>query len=129
MVVARRIDCRDESKRSDRGGGDPNNSMAPMPSAEWARRLGALLPKPFTASWSGSPADPTEYKVAARCFAPQGRLPSNCSPCSRSGFTPASLSRSTAPLLAQAPAVEKLKEKIAESHTKDLTEKSPYKDL
>lgn len=31
--------------------------------------------------------------------------------------------------LAQAPAVEKLKEKIAESRTKDLTEKSPYKEL
>jgi hypothetical protein len=31
--------------------------------------------------------------------------------------------------LAQAPAVEKLKEKIAESRAKDLTEKSPYKEL
>src|SRR4029077_11116439 len=26
-------------------------------------------------SWSGSNTDPTEYKVAARCFAPNGRAP------------------------------------------------------
>ena len=59
-----------------RGGGDPNNSMASMPSAEWARRLGASPSKRMTASWSGSNTDPTEYKVAARCFAPNGGLPS-----------------------------------------------------
>jgi hypothetical protein len=35
-------------------------------SLEWARRLGASLPKRMTASWSGSCAGPTEYKVAAR---------------------------------------------------------------
>ena len=58
-----------------RGGGDPNNSMASMPSAEWARRLGASPSKRMTASWSGSNTDPTEYKVAARCFAPNGRAP------------------------------------------------------
>src|SRR6516164_6675568 len=59
-----------------RGGSDPNNSMASMPSAEWARRLGASPSKRMTASWSGSNTDPTEYKVAARCFAPNGGLPS-----------------------------------------------------
>src|SRR5262249_50694488 len=63
-----------------RGGGDPNNSMASMPSAEWARRLGASPSKRMTASWSGSNTDPTEYKVAARCFAPNGGLPSGRSP-------------------------------------------------
>ena len=44
--------------------------MASMPSARWARRLGASPLKRMTASWSGSLADPTAYKVAARCFAP-----------------------------------------------------------
>jgi hypothetical protein len=34
------------------------------------RRLGALPPKRMIASWSGSHADPTGYKDAARCFAP-----------------------------------------------------------
>ena len=43
---------------------------------EWARRLGASLLKPMTASWSGPRKGPTEYKVAARCFACHGRLPS-----------------------------------------------------
>src|ERR1700758_4688538 len=48
-----------------RGGGDPNNSMASMPSAEWARRLGASPSKRMTASWSGSNTDPTEYRSYA----------------------------------------------------------------
>src|SRR4029077_12233521 len=61
---------RDWPSITSRGGGDPNNSMASMPSAEWARRLGASPSKRMTASWSGSNTDPTEYKVAARCFAP-----------------------------------------------------------
>ena len=43
---------------------------------EWARRLGASLLKPMTASWSGPRKGPTEYKVAARCVARHGRLPS-----------------------------------------------------
>jgi hypothetical protein len=33
---------------------------------EWARRLGALLPKRMVASWSGSSTDPTGYKDAAQ---------------------------------------------------------------
>ena len=37
------------------------------------RRLGALPPKRMIASWSGSHADPTGYKDAARCFAPNWR--------------------------------------------------------
>jgi len=45
-------------------------------SLEWARRLGASPPKRITASWSGSSVEPTEYKCAARSFAPYGRLPS-----------------------------------------------------
>jgi hypothetical protein len=40
-------------------------------------RLGASPLKRMTASWFGSHADPTEYKVAARCFVPNGRLPSD----------------------------------------------------
>src|SRR5260221_13566117 len=59
-----------------RDGGDPNRNLASMPSGEWARRFGASPPKRMAASWSGSNADPTEYKVAARCFAPNGGLPS-----------------------------------------------------
>jgi hypothetical protein len=47
-----------------------------MPPTEWARFLGALPPKRMAASWSGSPADPTEYKVAARAIARKARLPS-----------------------------------------------------
>jgi len=58
-----------------RGGGDPNTAMASMPLGEWARRLGALPPKRMTASWSGSHADPTEYKDVAQCFAPRWRAP------------------------------------------------------
>jgi hypothetical protein len=50
--------------------------MAAMPPTEWARFLGALPPKRMAASWSGSPADPTEYKVAARAIARKARLPS-----------------------------------------------------
>ena len=45
-------------------------------SLEWARRLGASPPKRMAASWSGSRVGPTEYKVAARSFAPDGGLPS-----------------------------------------------------
>ena len=41
-----------------------------------AHHLGASPSKRMVASWSGSLLDPTEYKVAARCFAPNGRLPS-----------------------------------------------------
>ena len=37
-----------------RGGGNPNTAMAAMPLGEWTRRLGALLQKRMTASWSGS---------------------------------------------------------------------------
>src|SRR5260221_13049483 len=59
-----------------RDGGDPNRNLASMPSGEWARRFGASPPKRMAASWSGSNADPTEYKVAARCFAPNGGGPS-----------------------------------------------------
>src|SRR4051795_4408854 len=50
--------------------------MVKMPLREWARRLGALAPKRMTASWSGSFADPTETKVAARCCALNGGGPS-----------------------------------------------------
>jgi hypothetical protein len=49
-----------------RGGGDPKNAMASMPEPEWVRRLGASPLKRMAASWSGSQADPTDYKVAAR---------------------------------------------------------------
>src|SRR5215469_4750690 len=38
-------------------------------------RLGASPPKRIAASWSGSDAGPTKYKVAARCFAPKWRAP------------------------------------------------------
>src|SRR5215475_9794724 len=97
--------------------------MAPMPSTEWARRLGALLLKPLTASWSGSDTNPTEYKVAAQCFAPNGRLPSDCSHSGLIGPTPASPSRSIDPgLLASR---QGFKKEEAES----LTNKSPYKEL
>ena len=47
-----------------------------MPSTEWARPLGASPPKRMIASWSGSHGS-TECKVAARAFAPDGRLPSD----------------------------------------------------
>jgi hypothetical protein len=40
--------------------------MASMPPEECAHHLGAPLPKRMSASWSGSQADPTGYKVAAR---------------------------------------------------------------
>ena len=76
IALAEQSRFRDWPSMTSRGGGDPNNSMASMPSAEWARRLGASPSKRMTASWSGSNTDPTEYKVAARCFAPNGGLPS-----------------------------------------------------
>jgi hypothetical protein len=50
--------------------------MAEMPPTEWARRLGASPPKRMVASWPGSSIGPAEYKVAVRCIAPAGRLPS-----------------------------------------------------
>ena len=46
------------------------------PSLEWAHRLGASPLKRMAASWSGPDAGPTEYKVAARYYAQNGRLPS-----------------------------------------------------
>jgi len=50
-----------------RGGGNPDGRLAPMPQGEWARRLGALLPKRMVASWLGSSCtDPTGYKDAAQ---------------------------------------------------------------
>ena len=49
-----------------RGGGDPDERLAPTPQGEWARRHGALLPKRMVASWSGSRTDPTGYKDAAQ---------------------------------------------------------------
>ena len=76
IALAEQSRFRDWPSMTSRGGGDPNNSMASMPSAEWARRLGASPSKRMTASWSGSNTDPTEYKVAARCLAPNGGLPS-----------------------------------------------------
>src|SRR5271170_1597376 len=45
------------------------------PPLEWAHRLGASPPKRMADSWSGSDAGPTEYKVAARCYAPKWRAP------------------------------------------------------
>ena len=60
-------------------------------SLEWARYLGALLPKRMIASWSGSPADPTEYKYAAQGIAPNGRLPRFVS----LSFTPLGLTAAT----------------------------------
>lgn len=49
-----------------RGGGDTRWAMATMPPEECARHPGASPPKRMAASWSGSDAGPTEYKVAAR---------------------------------------------------------------
>jgi hypothetical protein len=49
-----------------RGGGDTTPPMALMPAEECAHCLGAPLLKRMAASWSGSQAGPTEYKVAAR---------------------------------------------------------------
>ena len=47
-----------------------------IPIQEWAHRLGASPLKRMAASWSGPDAGPTEYKVAARYYAQNGRLPS-----------------------------------------------------
>jgi len=54
-----------------RDGGDPSRKHGPETVVRWARRLGASPPKRMAASWSGSDAGPTEYKVAARCYAPK----------------------------------------------------------
>jgi hypothetical protein len=51
--------------------------LAPTPQGEWARRLGALLPKRMVASWSGSSTDPTGYKDAAQVLTRDGGLPSD----------------------------------------------------
>jgi hypothetical protein len=51
--------------------------VANTPREECARRLGASHSKRMAASWSRSPADLTEYKVAVRSVAPERELPSD----------------------------------------------------
>jgi hypothetical protein len=60
-----------------RGDGHPKQAMVLTPRfRDWARRPGASPPMRMTASWSGR-YGPTEYKVVARYFAPDGKLPSD----------------------------------------------------
>jgi len=58
-----------------RGGGDTTWAVVSIPLEECARRPGALPPKRMTASWSGPDVGPTEYKVAAQCYAPKAGSP------------------------------------------------------
>src|SRR3982074_3619613 len=60
-----------------RGGGDTRNAVASTPRKECARRLGASHSKRMATSWSRSPVDLTEYKVAVRSVAPERGLPSD----------------------------------------------------
>src|SRR5215213_1691528 len=55
---------------------NPAQGLAITPSEEWAHQLGASPSKRMTASWSGPRRGPTDYKVAVRVIAPNGRLPS-----------------------------------------------------
>jgi hypothetical protein len=60
-----------------RGGGNPNNAMAFVPSVEWARRPELRR----RCAWLHHGCDPngsTEYKVVPRMIRPDRELPSGC---------------------------------------------------
>src|SRR3974390_2764764 len=57
-----------------RGGGNPNTAMAAMPLGEWTRRLGALLQKRMTASWSGAFGS-NRIQACGAIFLPHGQAP------------------------------------------------------
>ena len=104
-----------------------------MPRKEWTRRLGALLPKRITASWSGSP-DPTEYKFVAQSTAHGDRLPPDRSSCTSpiaDCLSPRAERRRKYAVgleeCSQSGSNKRMGEERNEKSNRTLTEKAPYK--
>ena len=60
-----------------RGGGDPSRSMAATPSRRMGPPPRSLAAEANDCFMVRTPPGPTEYKVVARCLAPNGGLPSD----------------------------------------------------